>query len=113
MEGTILGIFGAGGSVGNSISKSKVSFGRSGSCGGLGNSGISGMLIFNHNSKSRASGKSGILSVGIFLGTKANFGNVISNHSCILDRSIYISGNLKGGIGKIGRSTQSKLNLHE
>jgi hypothetical protein len=84
----MFGILGAGGSVGSSISTSRLSFGKSGSCGGLGNSGISGIVIFNQSSKSRACGKSGILSVGIFLGTKANFGRVISSHNFILERSI-------------------------
>lgn len=88
IEGTIFGILGAGGSVGNSISTSRVNFGKSGSWGGLGNSGISGILTLSPNSKSRASGKSGILRVGTFLGMNANFGNVISNHNLILERSI-------------------------
>ena len=84
----IFGILGAGGKVGSSISTSKLSCGNSGKRGGLGNSGTSGTLIFNHNSKSRACGKSGILIAGIFFGTKANFGKVISSHNLILDKSI-------------------------
>jgi hypothetical protein len=85
--------------------------GSSGNSGGRGSFGISGRITAA--SISNGGGRSGSLGNASLVCTKCGFGKITVNPISIRDRSIVIFGRWNGGIGKIGISGHSNLNLHE
>src|SRR5690606_16732607 len=106
--GAIFGMRGAGGRVGRFSSIFGINEGNSGSVGGEGRTGICGIATLRFALRSMLGGivRSGSLGNGIFLGTKLNFGNRTSIPRFICDKSIFIFGILKLGIGSTGKFMQ-------
>ncbi|MBU1758970.1 hypothetical protein KKG31_07805 [Patescibacteria group bacterium] len=123
------GILGAGGITGRVTLTFGIKDGNSGNCGGLGNMGTLGTVRFLVNPISRSNpslywkskniaisgglGRSGIFGNVMLMGLKLKFGNVISIHKLIWERSMKMFGILKLGILRTGRFGQRKLRLHD